>query len=82
MLAQGPIPEVAEWTSLDVATLLRETILQASLQRTLQQANLPDHHTQPSVQEMWDRWGGLAVGGGHSEKKQFLTCFRLFLTHL
>jgi hypothetical protein len=63
MLAQGPIQEVADWTCLDIVTALQETVLQASLQRTLQQANLLDH-TQPSVHEMWDRWGQLRVVEG------------------
>jgi hypothetical protein len=54
MLAQGPIPEAANWTCLDIVTALRETVLQSSIQRTLQQANLLDG-TRPSVQEMWHR---------------------------
>lgn len=53
-LAQGLIPEAEVLTSHELASMLRETVLQACLQRTLQQANIHDDSVPPAKQ-LWDR---------------------------
>lgn len=55
VLAEGTSLDVADWTPLDIASMLRETVLQASLQRTLQQAQL-QYQSEPSTKALWDRW--------------------------
>ena len=53
-ISKGPLPEAAGYSALDVATQLRETVLQTSLHLTLKQAQHAGQLDSLSSQ-LWDR---------------------------
>lgn len=52
---RGPLPEAAGQAPLDVATQLRETVLQASLYMTMRQAQGGPGQLDSRAGELWDR---------------------------
>jgi hypothetical protein len=55
-VARGPHPQAAHWSALDLATMLRQTVLQSSLQLNLQRMQLPpEQHSELPVSKLWER---------------------------